>query len=70
MKISRLEDVTAIPEPRELTPEELKEAYALAKAAFTADDLQRCTEVEDGVPADEVLAAMEEAQKRAGEKTS
>ena len=31
----RLEDITSIPEPREYSPEELKEAYALAKAAFT-----------------------------------
>jgi hypothetical protein len=70
MKISRLEEVTSIPEPRELSPEELKEAYALAKAAFTADDLQRYTEVEEGVSADEVLAEMEEAQKRADERTA
>ena len=69
MKISRLEEVTSIPAPRELSPEELKEAYALAKAAFTADDLQRYTEVEEGVSTDDVLAEMEEAQKRADERT-
>ena len=70
MKISRLEEVTSIPEPRELSPEELKEAYALAKAAFTADDLQRYTEVEEGVSADDVLAEMEAIQKRADERTA
>lgn len=70
MKISRLEEVTSIPEPRELSPEELQEAYALAKAAFTADDLQRYTEVEEGVSADEVLAEMEAIQKRADERTA
>lgn len=70
MKISRLEEVTNIPAPRELSPEELKEAYALAKAAFTADDLQRYTEVEEGVSADDVLAEMEEAQRLADETTA
>jgi hypothetical protein len=49
---------------RELSPEELKEAYALAKAAFTAEDLQRFTELDDGIPFEEVLAELEEAQKR------
>jgi hypothetical protein len=45
MKILRPHEVTAFPEFRELTPEELKEAYALARAAFTAEDLQKFTEV-------------------------
>ena len=49
---------------RELSPEELKEAYALARAAFTAEDLQRYTEVLEGVHAEEVLRELEEAQKR------
>jgi len=65
MKILRPEEVTVFPEFRELSPEELKEAYALARASFTAADLQRYTEVEEGVPAEEVLAQMEEFQKRA-----
>jgi hypothetical protein len=60
MKIRRLEEVTIIPEPRELTPEQLKEAYALAKTAFTAEDLQRYTEVDEGVPMEQVLAELEE----------
>lgn len=47
MKIIRLEDAHEWPEYKELTPEELKEAYALARAAFTADDLQKFTEVDD-----------------------
>ena len=41
MKILRPEEITTFPESKELSPEELKEAYALARAAFTADDLQR-----------------------------
>jgi hypothetical protein len=67
MKIFRPEEVT--PEIisslryEELSPEELKEAYRLAGGAFTANDLQRYTELDEGVPADEVLREMEEAQK-------
>ncbi|HEY7427528.1 MAG TPA: hypothetical protein VH682_25065 [Gemmataceae bacterium] len=49
---------------RELSPEELKEAYALAKASITAEDLQGYTELEEGVPAEEVLAELEEMQKQ------
>jgi predicted GNAT family N-acyltransferase len=69
MKILRPDEVTQFPEIRELTPEELKEVYALARAAFTAEDLQRYTELDEGVSADEVLAELEEAQ-RLGEKES
>lgn len=64
MKILRPEEVTSWPAPRELTPEELAEAYKLAKAAFTADDLQRYTELDEGIPFEEVLAELEEAQRK------
>jgi hypothetical protein len=64
MKILRPEQVTTYPESRDLTPEEIKEAYALARAAFTAEDLQRYTEVLEGVPAEDVLRELEEAQKQ------
>ena len=77
MEIRRLEDIKSAEDWRaliwhELSPEELKEAYALAKAAFTADDLQKFTELDlyDGVPVDELLAEMEEAQKQADQKSS
>ena len=63
MKILKPSEVTTFPPPRDLSPEELAEAYALAKAAFTAEDLQRYTELEEGIPAEEVLAELEEAQK-------
>jgi hypothetical protein len=64
MKIVRLEDAKEWPEWRDLTPEELKEAYALARAAFTADDLQKFTEidVEEG-PMEEFLDELEKAQQ-------
>ena len=64
MKIQRLEDVTSFPEPRELSEEEIKQAYALAREAFTADDLQRYTELDKGISADEVLTLMEETQQQ------
>ena len=65
MKILRPEEVTVFPEMRELTPEELKEAYRLAREAFTAADLQKYTEpLDDGVPAEEVLRELEERQRQ------
>jgi hypothetical protein len=65
MRIQRPEEVTAMPKPRELSAEELKQAYALAKAAFTIEDLLRYTEQTEDVPAEQVLAEMEQAQKEA-----
>jgi hypothetical protein len=64
MKLLRPEEVTALPEPRDLSPEEVKEVYALARATFTAEDLQRYTETDDGIPVEEVIAEMEEVQKQ------
>lgn len=64
MKIYRPEEVNFPLEFRELSPEELKEAYALAKAAFTADDLQRYTELDEGVSAEDFLAELEELQRQ------
>jgi hypothetical protein len=70
MKILRAEEVTSIPPPRELSPEELREAYALAKAAFSVEDLLRFTDETQEFPADEVLAEMEQAQKEADQRTA
>ena len=64
MKLLRPEEVTTFPPIRDLTAEELAEAYRLAKAAFTADDLQRYTELDEGVCAEEFLAELEELQKQ------
>ena len=64
MKIVRLEDAEGWPEVQTLTPEELKEAYALARAAFTADNLQRFTEIdEEGVPMDVFIAELQKVQQ-------
>jgi hypothetical protein len=66
MKIQRLEDVTSLPPfPENPTPEELKEAYALARAAFTAADLQKFTEIHEDVPFEQVIAEMEELDRQA-----
>jgi hypothetical protein len=70
MKVLRPSEVTAVPEPRELSPAELAEAYALARAAFTAEDLQRYTEVDVGIPAEEVLRELEEEQKKIDPRSS
>jgi hypothetical protein len=71
MKIVRLEeiDVKKWPEFTELTPEELQEAYALARAAFTAEDLQKCTEIDDGVPMEDFLAELDKAQEEHDRKS-
>jgi len=53
---------------RELTPEEPAEVYRLARESFTAADLQKYTELDEGVPAREVLAELEAAQKAIEEK--
>jgi hypothetical protein len=37
----------------------LKEIYAAARRAFTAADLQKFTEIEEGIPAEQVLAELE-----------
>ncbi len=64
MKIHRLEELTpeiiANLRYEALTPEEHKEMLALSRAAFTADDLQLFTELDEGIPAEDVLVEMEE----------
>jgi hypothetical protein len=64
MRVLRPEEVLKNPELfpkfRDFSPEELKEAYALLKVSFTAEDLQRYTERDDGVPMDDVLTELEE----------
>jgi hypothetical protein len=49
---------------RELTPEEQAEAYRLARESFTAADLQKYTELDEGIPFEEVLAELEAAEKQ------
>ena len=68
MKIYRLGEVPFKPADREFTPEELAEAYRLAKAAFTVEDLVEYTDLDPGVPAEELMAELEEVQKQIDEK--
>ncbi len=56
--------MTVFPAIRDLTAEELAEAYRLAREAFTAADLQKYTAAEVGVPAEDVLREMDEQQKQ------
>jgi len=69
VRISRLEDMRSFPEPRELSAEELKEAYALARAAFTAEDLQGFTELDQGVSMEEFLEELEKTQKEIDQRS-
>ena len=70
MRILRPHEVTTFPEFRELTPEELKEVYAAARAAFTAEDLQKYTEIYDEeYLAEDVIAEMEKTTGSSREKT-
>jgi hypothetical protein len=64
MRILRPEEITSFPQPWKLAPEELAEAYRLARDAFTAADLQKYTELDEGIPAEEVLRELEEQQRQ------
>ncbi len=69
MRILRPHEVTTFPEFRELTPEELKEVYAAARAAFTAEDLQKYTEIYDEeYLLENVIAELEKQQQELSSK--
>lgn len=59
MRILKPSEFKDFPGVEDLTPEELAEAYALARAAFTAEDLQRYTEEEEGIPMEDLLRELE-----------
>ena len=62
-----MEPRAADPNPRPAGPNgpELQALYEKFRQSFSAADLQRYTELDEGVSADEFLAEMEEAQKQA-----
>jgi hypothetical protein len=64
MKILRPDEVQQFPDVRELSSEELAQAYALSRETFTAADLQQYTEEWRGVPMEDVLTELEARQKR------
>jgi hypothetical protein len=59
---------SAIPILRVKKGATLKEKYAAARRAFTAADLQRFTEIEEGIPAEQVLKDLEAIYQEAKEK--
>ena len=68
-KICKLEDVPDLKPyfTEELTPEELREAYAASKAAFSAADLQKFTEEDEGFFLEDLIAELK-TRKRAQAK--
>lgn len=68
-KICKLDDVADLKPyfTEDLTPEELKDAYAASKAAFTAADLQKFTEEDEGFFLEDLIADLK-ARKRSQAK--
>jgi methanogenic corrinoid protein MtbC1 len=72
MRIVKMSEIQDFPGFKTLSPEELAQAYALAKAAFTAEDLQRFTEtdLDQGIPMEVLLQEMEEVQRQMDQRTA
>jgi len=51
-----------------ITPEELDEILTQARALYTEDELQHHLEIDEGIPALDVLNEIEEAQRQFNEK--
>jgi hypothetical protein len=45
-----------------------KSIYARLRKAFTAADLQRYTEIEEGIPVEQILADLEKIQREESQK--
>jgi len=54
--------------PGKKEDEDLKSLYAEMRKKFTAADLQKYTEIEEGIPARTVLAEMEEIHRKYSRK--
>jgi hypothetical protein len=52
--------------PRLVVPKNatLRQIHAKYRQEFTASDLQQYTEIEDGIPVEQILAEMEALQRR------
>ncbi len=61
MARKKKDDVPILWVPKNAT---LKQIYAIAKKEFTAADLQKFTEIEPMIPAEQVLAEMEEIHRK------
>jgi hypothetical protein len=68
MKFIDISQANSFPEPRDVSPEELKKIHALFKEQFTAADLQRYTELDEGVPFEDMLKALREKQRKLDEQ--
>jgi hypothetical protein len=51
-------------QPRDEDAEALRAIYERVRREFSAADLQKYTEIEEGVPAEQVLAEMEEIHRQ------
>jgi len=49
---------------RDFTPEELAVVYQAFRATFTAEDLQRYTELDEGYSAEDFLRELEQTQQQ------
>jgi nucleotide-binding universal stress UspA family protein len=58
------------PEPWPMSAEERAAALAKLKANFTAADLQRFTEVEEGIPLEEIIKELEEIDRSMTQETA
>jgi len=67
MRILRPSEIEKFPELKDLSSDELAQAYALARAAFSAEDLQQFTEEEEGIPFEDVLRELEAIQRKSGQ---
>jgi hypothetical protein len=56
------------PKQDQTEEEKLKAIYAWYREKFTAADLQKYTEIEDGIPAEQVLAELEAIQRQTPRK--
>ncbi len=58
-------DIPILRVPKNAT---MRQIYKAARESFTAADLQKYTEIEEGIPMKDVLAAMEKIQRKADQK--
>ena len=58
------EHLKAVSKPRELTPDERAQLAVLYKAQFTADDLQKYTEIDEGIPMEDFVRELEDDLKK------
>ena len=61
MAKKRKDEIPRLVVPKNAT---LRQIYARAHEAFTAADLQKFTEIEDGIPAESVLAELEQIHRK------